>query len=501
MAAQGASGGSLAGGAGSIGAGSDGSEGLKSSPLKAEFSRLTRTEYAATVRQALGVDPNTSLIPVDGRVGPFTANASAGDDPVHPYLLAGEELAAAVIPARLPACNAAVESCVRDRYRAPIEQLFRRPVADTELSRWAAMISDLTAAGVPALEATRAMLSGVLLSPDFVFRSALAPSGASGSARRVAERLSFTLWDAPPDAQLRAAAEGPAAELGARLSAQAERLSGDARAIPVVARFLAQWLHLDTDQRLADPAFEASPRFREWLSFTEELLKPEVPVTSIVSGRRGFVHRANLAAYGLSAADLSGNADVVSVTWPADSPRRGALGQDLLADATRHPDPSRRVIFRGRLVRASLLCDTIPAPTPELIAAAGEVSDRTKDARCASCHQRMDPVGRAFAGLDPDHEGSSEPPEVLHHAELAGTYPDVSALLDAVAASRAFAQCFARHWLAFLLEQPLSDADPAWVSELADEVASGASLRDIVARTAQTLESRSSEATPWCEQS
>lgn len=469
--------------------------------MKAEFSRLTRNEYAATVRQALGVDADISLIPVDGRVGPFTANASAGDDPVHPYLIAGEDLAENVIPSRLPVCDSAAESCVRDHYRAPIEQLFRRPVADAELARWAAMIGALETAGVPALDATRAMLSGVLLSPDFLFRSALAPGDAFGNGRRVAERLSFTLWDAPPDAQLRAAAEGPSAELSARLGAQAARLSGDARAVPVVARFLAQWLHLDTDRRLVEPAFESSPRFREWLAFTADLLKPDVPLQSIVSGRRGFVHRDNLAAYGLSAADLSGDAEVAAVTWPADSVRRGALGQDLLADATRHPDPSRRVIFRGRLVRASLLCDTIPAPTPELIAAAGEVSDRTKDARCASCHQRMDPIGRAFAGFDPDHEGDADPPEVLHHEELAGTYRDVPALLEAVASSRAFAECFARHWLAFLLEQPLSEADPAWVSDLADEVASGASLRGIIERTAQTLESRSSEMTPWCEQS
>lgn len=481
--------------AGGVSGGSAG-HGQTPSTVKGELSRLTQVEYAATVRQALGVDPDLSLIPVDGRVGPFTSNAGTSPDPVHPYLLAGEDVAAEVIPNRMPACEgAAVAECVRTNYRVPFERLYRRPLTDAELTRWSTMIVDLEAAGVPALDATRAMLSGVLLHPDFLFRSSLAGGDAFTNTRRLAERLSFALWDAPPDEQLETAAVGAPADL----AAEASRLSGDPRATAVVARFVAQWLHVDTDLRLANPAFEASPRFREWLAFVEDALANDVPVTALITGRSGFVHRDNLDAYGLSPADVSGAADVVLVTWPTDSPRRGALGQDLIADATRHPDVSRRPIFRGRLVRASLLCDTIPPPSAALLALAGEVSDRTTDPRCASCHTRMDPIGRAFAALDPDHEGGTIPAEVLSHRELEGTYANVPALLEAVSTSRAFAECFARHWLAFFLEQPLADADDAWVAQLADAVQAGVSLRGVVEQTMTTLEALSFEVTPWCE--
>ena len=80
------------------------------------------------------------------------------------------------------------------------------------------------------------------------------------------------------------------------------------------------------------------------------------------------------------------------------------------------------------------------------------------------------------------------------HAELEGSYPDLPALLDAVATSRAFAECFAKNWLGFLLEQPLSAVDPAWVQKLADLVQAGADLGEILERTVSDLEAGASAA-------
>src|SRR5690606_11709395 len=127
--------------------------------------------------------------------------------------------------------------------------------------------------------------------------------------------------------------------------------------------------------------------------------------------------------------------------WPEESARRGVLGQELFAAATRHPDASRRPIFRGLLIRESLLCDTIPPPTAELVALAGEVGERTSDPRCAGCHRLIDPIGAALAAWD--DENDAPPAELISHPELEGTYASVPELLAAVAQSEAFAECFA----------------------------------------------------------
>jgi hypothetical protein len=175
------------------------------------------------------------------------------------------------------------------------------------------------------------------------------------------------------------------------------------------------------------------------------------------------------------------------------------LGQELFADSTRHPDAGRRPIFRGKLVRTSLLCDSIPAPNADLLALDAEIGDRTVDERCAGCHVMLDPIGRAFAPLDADFTGTPQPAEIVEHPELAGTYASLKELLEAVAESRTFAECFSRHFLAFFLEQPLDEIDRALIGELADEVAAGASLADVVERSIVAVAERSTTYVPWCE--
>jgi hypothetical protein len=497
----GGSGGSSAGGSGgsSAGSGTGGSAGTGTpQAVFGEFTRLTRAEYAATVTAALGVEVDLAIIPEDGRIGVYTSNASVSPDPVHPYLLAAEDLAALLIPAELPACDGAeADNCLRDDYREPIEALYRRPLTDAELTRLATMLETLVDGGTSATDATRTVLVSALLSPDFLFRASPIAADAAGAARRLADTLSFALWDEPPDAELAGVATSTASELSARLREQATRLGSDARAIPVIARFLAQWLHVDTDLRLSDAAFATSPRFLELIAYVEDALESQAPVRDLVAGRRGFVHEDNLEAYGLDS--LSGSGTVVGLDWPAPSKRRGLVSEELFADATRHPDEGRRPIFRGKLVRTSLLCDTIDPPSADLLALADEVSDRTTDVRCRGCHTLLDPIGRTFASLDIDHEGTVPAAEILGHPGLEGTYADLPALLEAVAGSRSFAECFSRHWLAFFLEQELAAADPTWVAELADLVEAGASLGEVVEQTIVALESRAKLAVPWCE--
>ena len=91
------------------------------------------------------------------------------------------------------------------------------------------------------------------------------------------------------------------------------------------------------------------------------------------------------------------------------------------------------------------------------------------------------------------------PAEIVEHAELSGSYATLSELFDAVAHSRTFAECFSRHWLAFFLEQPPEEVERAFVAELADLVVAGASLPEVIERSAATLSERSATFVPWCE--
>ena len=337
------SGGATAGAssAGNAGKGSSGGsagaagEPASAGPAQPGFARLTRAEYTATVSAALGVEPDLSLVPVDGRVGAFTSNAAVSPDPVHPYLLAAEDLALVVVPAELPSCSGdGAAACLESNYREPIERLYRRSLSEAELAAAIAMHAELEAAGVSSEDATRAVLTRSLLDLDFLFRATPVGADEEAQAGRVAQHLSYLLWDAPPDAELEAATAGPGAELGARLREQTARMTTDARSVPVIARFFAQWLRVDTDLKLEDPDFSDSSVFRELLAFTEDALARDVSVQSLVLGTRGFVARDNLEAYAID--ELPGDAEVEAVTWGADSPRRGILGEELFLISCRH---------------------------------------------------------------------------------------------------------------------------------------------------------------------
>ncbi len=420
-----------------------------------QFSRLTRAEYAATIEASLGVTPDVNSIPEDSRVGPFTSNAESATDPVHPYMLAARELAATVIPSILPACDAAdAEACLGEEYAEALGVLYRRPVTDGEIAVWAATMNELAAEGVNSTDASRALLGSMLMGPDFLYRS----TPQAGSNQRLTELLAFALWDAPPDEELTQLAL--ATDLAPRLPNLIEQVLSSERAVPVLARFLAQWLDVDTDLRLEDPSFADSPEYQEVLGFVSSALDDETPITQYVAGDQSLLLR------------------------------------ELFLASTRHPDRSRRPIFRGLVVRRALLCDEIPAPSADLVALSAEVGDRTEDARCAGCHQLLDPIGGAFAVFDDDEEAGDGGAEVLGHAELEGTYDSLSELLTAVSQSRAFAECFAEHWLEFLLET--STPEPAWVESLADAVQGGASLRDLVVQSAHSLADQSQVEPPWC---
>jgi len=462
-------------------------------PADAPFARLTREEYRQTVLASLGAAVDVQAVPADGRVGPFTSNASQETDPVHPFLIASEELARGLVPEALAACDPdEAQACIEDTYRGPLEVLFRRSVSDAEVEALAQVVVEVAEAGASPEEATEAMLGAALLSPDFLFRTSASAAGADPLGRQRAEHVSYTLWDAPPDAELTAAAMDA-------LPAQALRLSKAPEAVAVFARFLAQWLHVDTDVRLLDPGFDASADYLELLAYASAALQDDQPIADFMAGAVGLVHRDNFEAYGIEDDSEYGDEPVVAMPWTEDSGRVGLLGQELFASTTRHPDASRRAIFRGALFWNSLVCIPVPSPPAGLVDMNDEVTSRLEDDRCSGCHQVLEPVGGLFAPFDRDVALEPSPATLSAPAELAGTYDDLAALLSAVGGSRVFADCFARHWLAFFLERRTQDVSDEWVTELGAQIQDGASLSQLVEQTVTGFLGRSEATVAWCE--
>src|SRR5690606_31008201 len=121
------------------------------------------------------------------------------------------------------------------------------------------------------------------------------------------------------------------------LAEQAGRLGADERAVAVLARFVGQWLHVDTDLRLEQASFADSPQYQELLAIVRRALSEGTPVTDLVAGRVAAVHEGNADFYSVQRPDPD-DGDVAFLSWDEDDPRRGLLAQDLFISSTRHPD-------------------------------------------------------------------------------------------------------------------------------------------------------------------
>src|SRR5262245_32184585 len=145
-------------------------------------------------------------------------------------------------PGLLPQGVSPRDFCVRLAERA-----FRRPLTAEQKD----LYIDRQFKSVPDAEtAVKRVVLMVLKSPRFLYRE---PT-AAGDGYDVASRLSFGLWDAPPDQPLLDAAAAGQLATREQVIAQAERMLSDQRAHAKVREFLRQWLKVDHAPEVAkDP--------------------------------------------------------------------------------------------------------------------------------------------------------------------------------------------------------------------------------------------------------
>ena len=300
--------------------------------------RLTAPEYVASVRDAVGVNLAADadrLLPRDLRADGFHNTAyNLGVDLAH--VRAYAELARlaidradlkAVLKERAPGKR------IDDRIAALAGAVLRGPIAPEEAAAFRAVAKAVKREGGDETEALGYVLEAMLQSPRFLYR--LESQRGDGRRRAVvghelAARLSFTLWGAPPDAELRAAAErGELNDTPAgreAVAGQIARLLGDPRARVRSARFAHEWLNLDRLDALHPPA-ERFPRWdpalagdmrRETLAFFNSVAwENDEPLTALLTEPTAFLTPRLAEHYGLDWGQIGGNAVLAPTPEPA----------------------------------------------------------------------------------------------------------------------------------------------------------------------------------------
>jgi hypothetical protein len=232
----------------------------------------------------------------------------------------------------------------------------------------------------------------------------------------LASRLSFFLWSSIPDDELFALATAGRLHEADVLEAQVKRMLRDEKAEALVNGFAAQWLKLRELEAAEpqDPAFNAQllDAFRQETELMfMDVVRQDRGVLSLLDTDYTWLNDRLAQHYGIS--DVRGDY-MRRVPLPADSPRRGILGQGSILTATSVANRTSPVV-RGAWVVEAIMGAPVPTPPPGVETDLGDdgipegvvintLRDRLELHRanptCAACHRIMDPIGLAMENFD-----------------------------------------------------------------------------------------------------
>jgi len=295
--------------------------------------------------------------------------------------------------------------------RTFIPRAFRRPVAERQLEPYLTLLRSRVNRGDSCEAALRVAVKAVLCGPNFLFLQER-PGPLADFA--LAARLSYFLWSSMPDEELLDLAAKKTLHTPAVLRQQVERLLKDARAAALAENFVGQWLELrQIDASAPDPGlypeYDELLRYsmpRETELFFEEILKNDRSLLDFVAADFSILNERLARHYGIAGVE---GPEFRKVQLPPGSHRGGLLTQAALLKVTANGTVTSPVL-RGVWVLKNILGQPVPPPPPNVPAIEpdirGAVTIRAQLAKhrqveaCASCHQKIDPVGFALENFD-----------------------------------------------------------------------------------------------------
>jgi hypothetical protein len=290
---------------------------------------------------------------------------------------------------------------------------FRRPITPAEEQSLLAVYAKSQQSGRSFEEAIKDTLQVVLTSPQFLFliEASTSPQPEPLDNWELSSKLSYFLWNGPPDARTRQlAASGLLAK---QLDTEIDRMIADPRFGRFASEFVAQWLSLDKFQVLeADrkrfPMLTRDTRKvleQEPVEFVKYLIRNNLPATNLISSDFILANETVANYYDLAAKTESG---LRFVAIPHGRPDLGGVLSQaaILAGLSdgRESNPVKRGAWVARKIVAEPPADP-PPNVPALKDTAGlTLRQRLEQHRnvpaCMQCHLKIDPWGVPFEDYD-----------------------------------------------------------------------------------------------------
>ena len=490
-------------------------------PGRVTIRRLNRNEYRNTIRDLIGID----FKPADD----FPA-----DDVGYGFDNIGDVLT--LSPLLMERYMAAAEQIVEEAFSNPrtlarlvtkppidpqskkpklkksevirlnvekfLKRAYRRPVSDDDIARISRFVEIAETNGQTLMDGFKLAYQAVLVSPQFLFRieedfdrrfkkgDAPRPNIRPVNDHALASRLSYFLWSSMPDAELFAVAESKNLRDPEVLAIQVQRMLRSPKATAFTENFGGQWLQLRSLHAISPdpklfPTFNDSLRssmIRETELFFEAIVKEDRSILDFLDADFTFVDQDLARHYKLP--DVKGST-FRRVELKGEQ-RGGILTQASILTITSNPNRTS-IVKRGKWILENILNTPPPPPVPD----AGDLPEEGPEIKgtlrqrlelhrskpqCATCHQRMDPLG--FALENYDAVGAWRTKDGKFDIDTTGTLPNGQTfngskeLRQVLKTSKEaeFRRCLAEKMLIYALGRGLENYDKCAVDDICKEV-------------------------------
>lgn len=292
---------------------------------------------------------------------------------------------------------------------------FRRPATENEVESLFQVWKDSYESSHSFNRGIHDALLVALTSPQFLFliEKSDSPEGENLDPHELASKLSYFLWNAPPDARLLELAAKN--ELHGALDSEMDRMMGDPRFGQFLSEFTSQWLNLDKLDVVATDAKRYPTLTRdtklqlrqEPVEYLRHVIEHNLPVRTLMESDFLVANEAVASYYGLADRTESG---FKFVPVSHDGTKLGGLltHAGILAGLSdgRESNPVKRGAWLARKIIADPPDDPppnvpkLPEDPDEKVTLRQKLEIHRNQKGCAKCHGGIDPWGLPLESFD-----------------------------------------------------------------------------------------------------
>ncbi|XOV92560.1 MAG: DUF1592 domain-containing protein [Bacteroidota bacterium] len=289
-----------------------------------------------------------------------------------------------------------------------VEKAFRRPAKTSEMKLYMDFWKDIKDQYPRYEDGVKEVLVAVLCSPGFIYLQN--PKVEEDMEFVLASRLSYFLWNSPPDEQLlQLAKEG---DLKDNVEDEVDRMIQDPKIWNMIRTFSNEWLRIDREETMSTnvDAYPDFSRFvkadmrEETYSFVHEVLAKDLSIKNFINSDFAMLNQNLAEYYGIEG--VTGN-EFRPVKLENNMIRGGLLSQGAFLNG--HSDGTQaHPIKRGVWLKAKILGDEPPPPPPNVpqldpetpgfdqMTLKEQLEVHRSKASCMDCHKKIDPYGIVF---------------------------------------------------------------------------------------------------------